>query len=116
MKAKMPLSATLPGSQKAFFSFLLTSAGESIKSIFESSSEEDIFDPVRPGTEQTEGVGGEGGRGVEKEERCEREDGKHKCLDLLKSIEFEMISFGRKAKGEGWNGKKRSGFRGLHRN
>ena len=40
-----------PGSQKTFFNLLLTWAAVSSKSIFESSSEELIFDPVSPGTE-----------------------------------------------------------------
>ena len=47
---RTPFSAIFPGSQKAFFSFFFTWAAESIKSIFESSSDELILPPVRPGT------------------------------------------------------------------
>ena len=50
-KESTPLSAMLPGSQKAFFNFFLTAPAESSRSIFESSSEELILPPVRPGTE-----------------------------------------------------------------
>lgn len=50
--AKTPLSAIFPGSQNAFLSFFFTVAALSNKSILESSSDEDIFVPVRPGTRQ----------------------------------------------------------------
>lgn len=46
-----PLSSMFPGSQNAFFNFFLTAAGLSSKSIFESSSDEDILPPAKPGTE-----------------------------------------------------------------
>ena len=49
-KDSTPLSSTLPGSQNAFFSFFFTWAGESSRSILESSSEELILLPVSPGT------------------------------------------------------------------
>lgn len=51
---KTPLSAMLPGSQNAFFSFFLTCAGESNRSILESSSDELILVPVKPGTKTEE--------------------------------------------------------------
>ena len=51
-KDSTPLSSTLPGSQNAFFSFFFTWAGESSRSILESSSEELILLPVSPGTEK----------------------------------------------------------------
>lgn len=49
-KDRMPFSSIFPGSQKAFFSFFFTCAGESSRSILESSSDELILLPVRPGT------------------------------------------------------------------
>ena len=47
MKVSRTLSMMFPGSQKVFFSFFLTDDAESIKSIFESSSDELIFAPVK---------------------------------------------------------------------
>lgn len=49
-KAKTPFSSRFPGSQKAFFNFFLTDAELSKRSILESSKDELIFPPVRPGT------------------------------------------------------------------
>jgi len=54
--AKIPLSVIFPGSQNAFFSFFFTAAGLSNRSILESSSDEDILVPVKPGTEQKANV------------------------------------------------------------
>lgn len=48
--AKTPLSAIFPGSQNAFFNFFFIVAALSNKSILESSSDEDIFAPAKPGT------------------------------------------------------------------
>lgn len=45
-----PLSAMFPGSQNALFSFFFTLAALSIKSILESSSDDDILQPAKPGT------------------------------------------------------------------
>lgn len=54
--AKTPLSVIFPGSQNAFFSFFFTAAALSNKSILESSSDEDIFAPAKPGTAQKANV------------------------------------------------------------
>lgn len=46
-----PLSTIFPGSQNAFFNFFFTFAALSMRSILESSSDDDILPPAKPGTE-----------------------------------------------------------------
>lgn len=52
-KDKTPLSSTFPGSQNAWFIFLFSCSSESRRSILESSSEELILLPFRPGTKNS---------------------------------------------------------------
>ncbi len=50
VKAKIGLSVIFPSSQKAFFSFEITTSGGSNKSTLELASELDILDPESPPT------------------------------------------------------------------